>query len=373
MKKEPYFYGSFCIRSMVFTHLQLQNFKNYRHAHFEFHPVANIIVGRNGAGKTSILDALHIVSFTKSFLNHIDSQLIYFSEDWYSITARIATPEEYHIFVGFKKNEKKVVKCNHVAYTRLADHIGTFPLVVISPEDSAIIYEGSEIRRRFIDSTLSQCNKEYLQALIRYQAYLKQRNACLKSLQDSSSYASLIEVLNEKMDKEAAEIYAERKKFMEEFQLHFKESYQRISGCQEEVQIQYESDLHQGMLSSLLNNTYDTDLKLQYTSCGIHKDDLIFYIQEKPLKKYASQGQQKTFLLALKLAQGYYLYKKKKVYPFLLLDDIYDKLDSSRLAAFFQTFYEQDKTGQVFITDTDKDRIPSFFRTLGVEYKLIEL
>ncbi|GIV41507.1 MAG: DNA replication and repair protein RecF [Vicingaceae bacterium] len=354
---------------MHLTTLKIENFKNYRLRELMFDLQSNVIVGPNGTGKTTILDAIHVLSMTKSFLNSLDSQLIYEGEEYYAIEGKFKYKEEKNVRVYFSKNGKKIIKVNDLVQDKISDHIGKIPLVIISPEDNRLIFEGSDWRRKFMDATISQWNKKYLQALISYNSFLKQRNALLKNISGNAS-ASMLEVFNFKMDKEAEYIFTERVNFMHEIQPQFDLFHKQISGQQESVQLIYDHNRERQTYLEMWENSIEQDLRLQYTTQGIHKEDLKLLIEQKPLKKYASQGQQKSFLLALKLAQYVYLKNKTGIYPVLLLDDIHDKIDEKRLFAFFEIL-NQNQFGQMFITDTHLDRIPEIFRKLGRNYSIL--
>jgi DNA replication and repair protein RecF len=276
---------------------------------------------------------------------------------------------EEEIQCGQKRNQKKQFKRNKKEYQRLADHIGLFPLVMISPADSELITEGSESRRRFIDSVIAQFDRDYLDQLITYNKLLSQRNALLKQMGYSpKADPASLEVWDERMVPMAAQLHNKRLAFIEEFVPIFQKYYELISGGRELVGIAYNSHLSAGNFAATLTKALQRDLAMEYTTVGIHKDDLEFVINGYALKKYASQGQQKSFLIALKLAQVEYIRQVKSLAPILLLDDIYDKLDDSRVAQLM-LLVSNSAFGQLFITDTHPDRLPKLFADTRMEVK----
>jgi len=356
--------------AMYLKKLQLLNFKNYEETSILLSPQINCFLGNNGQGKTNLLDAIYYLSFSKSFFNPIDSQLIRDDEAFMSLTGefnREAEKEKIHI--GLKKGQKKQVKRNKKLYDRIADHIGLIPLVMISPSDSLLIIEGSEIRRKFLDLIISQFDRRYLDDLIQYNKALSQRNRLLKKFMEIRRFdeESLV-IWDEQLMKYGTPIYTARKKFIEEFLPLFQKHYEFISGNKEVVSLEYSSQLNEYSLADNLLISREKDRRLTYTSTGVHKDDLGFHLGDKPLKKFGSQGQQKTFLLSLKLAQAEFLKDHKKNAPILLLDDIYDKLDEERVAKLMEVV-QKDWFGQVFISDTHLDRLPNLFKELNVEFK----
>jgi DNA replication and repair protein RecF len=351
--------------------LSLLNFKNYQEATLTFHPKINCFVGNNGMGKTNLLDAIHYLSFCKSFFNPIDSQNIRHDQGFFmlqgSYTLRGETEE---IYCGVKRNQKKQFKRNQNEYERLSEHIGLFPLVMISPSDNELIVGGSEMRRKFMDSIISQYDKVYLEKLIAYNNILSQRNALLKRFAETRSFDSVsLEVWDDQLIMHGEGIFQKRKNFIKEFIPLFEKNYQYISGTNETVSLQYESKLNERDFKTALLSSMERDRVLQYTTTGIHRDDLDFRLQDQSLKKFASQGQQKSYLLALKLAQFEIIKEIKKVSPILLLDDIYDKLDETRFRKLI-TLVSSENYGQVFITDTHQQRIENLFNELKASFSL---
>ena len=274
------------------------------------------------------------------------------------------------IVCSLKRGQKKVLKRNGKPYDKFSEHIGFIPLVIISPSDNDLIVEGSEIRRKFIDSVISQLDAPYLQQLINYQKVLSQRNALLKYFALNHTFdKDTLSIYNEQLNQLGQDIFEKRKKFLEDFIPIFNQHHQAITGTAENVNLSYQSQLQEQSLDGLLNENLQRDRVLQYTSVGIHKDDLSFDIDEHPIKKFGSQGQQKSFLIALKLAQFEFIKKQSGVLPILLFDDIFDKLDETRVAKIVQMI--NDKTfGQIFITDTHPERTEAIVKATHQSYKI---
>lgn len=360
---------------MWLKHLSVLNFKNYTESILDFLPETNAFTGQNGSGKTNLLDAIHYLSLCKSFFNPIDSQHIKKGEDWFMVQGEFDRELLCDtVSCSIKKNQKKQFKKNKKEYGRLADHIGQFPLVMISPNDTSIIMEGSEERRKFIDNVISQTDNRYLDILINYNRILLQRNTLLKNIREKGVFdLGLLEVLNLQLVEFGEQIYARRQQFMEEFLPQFTRYYQFLSDDAEQVTLVYESPLQNKDFLVLLNESLEKDRTLERTSVGIHKDDLLFSIHEgMPLKKFGSQGQQKSFLIALKLAQYAFFKDKKQFKPLLLLDDIFDKLDENRTKKLMQLVSE-DEFGQLFLTDTDAHRIRRIFEEIGQPIRIFDI
>ncbi|MDP4964137.1 MAG: DNA replication/repair protein RecF [Salibacteraceae bacterium] len=355
---------------MHLNHLSLVNFKNLEEATLDLSEKVNCFLGNNGAGKTTVLDAIYYLAFCKSFFNSIDSQNINHESEFFVVDGQfILEGEQEKIFCGLKKGEKKRFKRNQKEYERLADHIGTIPLVMIAPSDTDMIREGSEVRRKFMDGIISQFNKKYLDVLMHYNRLLLQRNALLKHFWKEGRFdAFQLEVFDDQLHELGTELYDERVKFLDAYLPIFSQFYQLISGNQEEVGIVYESHLKYGSLSEQLKMAHQKDYRAQYTTVGIHKDDLEFTIGGHPMKKFGSQGQQKSFVIALRLAQFDFLKDLKQRKPILLLDDIFDKLDDNRVAALMDMVSE-DHFGQIFITDANLHRVPDLFRDQEIPLK----
>jgi DNA replication and repair protein RecF len=358
---------------MLLKKLTLVNFKNFDQLELELSPKINCFAGNNGVGKTNLLDALYYLSFCKSHFNPIDSQNIRYGCDFFVIQGEYERKEEAeHIYCGLKKGQKKQFKRNKTDYQRLADHIGFIPLVMKSPADINFIYDGSEERRKFIDGVISQFNHAYLDDLLHYNRALLQRNKLLKEQQNSKAHTDTLEIYDEQLILFGERIFEERKLFTNEILPIFQEFYQTISQGNEAVQLNYQSQLSEGDLKSILIASRDKDRILQYTTKGIHKDDLVLSIGNQPLKKFGSQGQQKTFLVALKFAQYDYIKKKTGLNPILLLDDIFDKLDRSRVKQIIKMVTEN-HFGQIFITDTNKQRLLEMLEGSNKEYRIFNV
>ncbi len=360
---------------MWLKHLSVLNFKNYTESTLEFLPATNAFTGQNGAGKTNLLDAIHYLSLCKSYFNPIDSQHIKKGEDWFMVQGEFDRELMCdQVSCSLKKNQKKQFKKNKKEYGRLADHIGQFPLVMISPNDSFIIMDGSEERRKFVDNVISQTDNHYLDYLITYNRILLQRNTVLKNIRETGVFdIGLLEVLNMQLVESGEKIFARRREFMSEFLPEFQRYYQFLSDDAEQVSLIYESQLLTNDFMDLLSSQLDKDRALERTTVGIHKDDLLFSIHEgMPLKKFGSQGQQKSFLIALKLAQYAFLKNRKQFKPLLLLDDIFDKLDDQRTKKLMQLVSE-DEFGQIFLTDTDSFRIQRIFKEIGKPIRIFEV
>ncbi len=359
---------------MYLKKLSLFNFKNFDEANFEFEDTINCFVGKNGVGKTNVLDAIYHLSFGKSYFNTLAIQNIKHGEDFFVVDGVFEKQERTEsILCSLKKGQKKILKRNGKIYEKFSDHLGFIPLVIISPTDADLIREGSETRRKFIDSVISQLDSQYLQELIQYQKVLSQRNALLKYFAVNRVFETgTLEIYNEQLDAFGRNIFKKRKEFLNDFIPIFNSFYQNISNSAETVQLEYESQLENQDLLSLLQENINKDRALQYTSVGIHKDDLSFNISNYPIKKFGSQGQQKSFLIALKLAQFEFVKKQSGEKPILLFDDIFDKLDETRVAKIV-TMVDNDDFGQIFISDTHSDRTENIVKSTHQSYKIFNL
>lgn len=343
---------------MLLQEISIINYKNIRETTLRFADKLNCFVGLNGQGKTNILDAIYYLSFTKSAYNTIDSQNITHNEEMAMIQGRYLFDNSIDentevISCGIKRGVKKQFRRGKKDYHRLIDHIGLIPLVMVSPQDNELISEGSDERRRFMDGVISQYNRQYLEYLTQYNALLKQRNALLKQYEDHPNNAptELFEVIEVQMAKYAIYIFEQRTDFIQRFVPAFQEMYSSISGNSEHVSLRYISQLQNRDLLEAFAQTRQRDLILGWTTQGIHKDELDMRLGEYPLKRVGSQGQQKSYLLAMKLGQAIFLGK-----PILLLDDIFDKLDSERVERIIQ-LVSSERFGQIFITDTDRQHL----------------
>ncbi len=360
---------------MHLEHLLLTNFKNYNKADLSFSGKINCFIGNNGAGKTNILDAIYYLSFCKSYFNAVDMQNIRHDMDFFSIHGSYVYngKEADNISCVQRRNQKKSFKFNKKEYERLADHIGKLPLVMISPYDRDLINEGSDVRRKFVDGVISQFDPIYLDELIKYNKSLQQRNTLLKEFAEQHRHdASLLEIWNQHLVASGRVIFTKRKQFLADFIPIFRNYYSRVSGESESVAIAYESDLHDMMLDDLLEQALHRDLQVRYTTVGVHKDNLGFLINEYPLKKFGSQGQQKSFVIAIKLAQFDYTRNVMGTKPILLFDDIFDKLDDLRVSQLIQ-LVSNSNFGQIFITDTQRQRIEKLFANTDIDHRLFEV
>ncbi|WP_144893237.1 DNA replication/repair protein RecF [Flavobacterium tiangeerense] len=359
---------------MYLKKISLFNYKNFSEASFDFDHKINCFVGKNGIGKTNVLDAIYHLSYGKSYFNPLAVQNIKHGEEFFVIDAEFEKNERTEqIVCSLKKGQKKILKRNGKNYDKFSDHIGFIPLVIISPADRDLIVEGSETRRKFMDSVISQLDAHYLQELIHYNKVISQRNALLKYFALNHVYdADTLSIYNEQLTGLGNSIFEKRKDFVAQFLPIFIAHHKAITGSEETVQLLYESHLSQKGFLSLLEESITKDRALQYTSVGIHKDDLVFQIDEHPIKKFGSQGQQKSFLIALKLAQFEFLKKQSGVKPILLFDDIFDKLDESRVSKIIE-MVNSATFGQLFITDTHSDRTEAIVKSTHQSYKIFNL
>jgi DNA replication and repair protein RecF len=340
---------------MYLRHLKLSNFKNIEEREFDFSQI-NCFVGNNGVGKTNILDAIYYLSFCKSFFNHNDNYSIRNGSDFFAIHGDYSiNGVEEKISCTLKAQGKKQIKHSGKAYTKHSEHIGKIPAVMIAPTSHSLITGASEVRRKFIDIIISQQDKVYLQSLIRYNKAVEQRNKVLKNYQIFRTFDEIgMQIWEEQIARFGDEIREKRKLFFEQIEQPLMDFYSYISQNKEDIRVEYIT--YEGDLLTLLRENRESEKAIGYTKTGIHKDDLAFYLKQMPIRSHASQGQQKTFLLALKLAQFDYLQKNLGVKPILLLDDIFDKFDFERVSRIL-TLLEDRGFGQVFITDTHLERV----------------
>lgn len=355
---------------MYIDRLLLANFKNYAYLDVSFSNNVNCLVGNNGVGKTNLLDALYYLSFCKSYFNSVDSQNIRLGSDYFAINGQYVLDDEGSELVPvactLQRGQSKKMKFNKKQCPTFAEHIGRLPLVIVTPSDQSLILGGSEVRRKFVDGIMCQVDKNYLQMLLSYQKALEQRNRLLKQFYDDNYYDdSAISVWNEQLVRYGEPIVSARRSFLAEFMPLFEQYYVLIhpdANNDEKPSIVYETQLSEAdsSMDALLLEAQRRDAQLQYTTVGPHKDDLEFGIGEFSVKRFGSQGQQKTFLLALKLAQFEYIRMHLGTKPILLLDDIFDKLDMNRVSQLV-LLVGSDRFGQVFITDTQPGRVESIF------------
>jgi len=359
---------------MILKSITLTNYKSFSAKTVDFDPKINCFIGPNGIGKSNVLDAIYHLSFGKSYFNPISSQNIKHGEDFFAIKGSYKNEsKEEVVIINFKKNDKKVIKRNNKKYEKFSDHIGFIPLVIISPSDRNLIAEGSDIRRKFIDSVISQSDKKYLENLINYNKILTQRNSLLKLIFKNKNFdKQTIQVYDSQLESIGEKIHMKRKMFLNDFIPVFKDKYKSISNNNEDVDIRYKTDLEFDKLSVLLQENIEKDMFLQYTSKGIHKDDLVFNINDYSVKKFGSQGQQKSLLIALKLSQFDFLKSQNKNNPILLLDDIFDKLDKNRVKQIIN-LVSADDFGQIFISDTDEERTLESIKEINNSNKIFKL
>ena len=359
---------------MQLKKVHLINYKYFDDISIDFDSSVNCVVGKNGIGKTTILDSIYHLAFGKSYFNPISKQNIRHGESFFMIDGSFAgDKKQENITVSFKKNEKKVIKRNNKAYDRLSDHIGKIGLVIISPTDQDLIKEGSDVRRKFMDGVISQNDQNYLNTLMNYQKVLSQRNALLKYFAANNTFQSdTLAVYDQQMVDLGDKIFDKRNEFIKEYSPLLADRYKTISGNNEQVTVEYQSQLEKDNFSKLLKDRQQKDLQYQYSSVGIHKDDLIMKLNGYPIKKFGSQGQQKSYLIALKFAQYDFMLNQKEEKPILLLDDIFDKLDQERVGQLI-SMIAADKMGQLFISDTDSERTETVVKNNVDQFKLIEL
>ena len=359
---------------MIITKLSLLNFKNHSERNFEFSTQINCFVGNNGVGKTNILDALHYLSMAKSFLGNKDLNNIKIDEDFFTIEGTIDDGEKENIIkIQQPKEAKKIIKKNDKSYERIADHIGFLPSVIISPYDSNLISDSGESRRKFLDAMISQTDSDYLFNLIQYQKTVQQRNAILKDFSKNRYFdADNLEIYNEPLIKFGSKIFEKRREFTDSIVPLIQNYYEIISKGKEKITVIYESDLSDHNFGTLLDQNLEKDRMLTYTSKGIHKDDLLFEMNGISMKRTASQGQQKSFLIALKLSQMNRIKELTGKTPILLLDDIFDKLDDSRVSQLIE-LVNQEHFGQIFITDTSRERTENVVKRINEESKIFDL
>ncbi len=359
---------------MILQSLTLFNYKNFESESFDFDPRINCFVGNNGIGKTNVLDAIYHLSFGKSYFNPITSQNIKHGEDFFVIEGLYSKDgKDEKIVVSAKKASKKIIKRNGKAYERFSEHIGFLPAVIISPADRDLIIEGSETRRKFMDGVISQGDTQYLRDLISYNKVLSQRNALLKYFAANNTHnQDTLDIYNEQLDNYGTGIYEQRVAFLEEFTPIFLKRYHSISASKETVDLVYKSQLADSTLTSLLEDNINKDKITQYTNYGIHKDDLLFEIEGHPVKKFGSQGQQKSYLIALKLAQFDFVKEHSGQLPILLLDDIFDKLDEQRVSQIIK-LVDEENFGQLFISDTHPERTEEVVKEVHQSYKMFKL
>ena len=361
--------------ALFVSSLSLLQFKNYTKDSFVFNEPVIGICGRNGRGKTNLLDAIHYLCFTKSYFTRNDQLVVQHGEKGFRIEGKFTVDgkQETPVCV-LRETGKKEFSVNGEAYARFSAHIGRYPLVVVAPDDVQLIIGGSEERRRFVDMILSQLDQEYLKSLIRYNKILQQRNSFLRHFSDGfeNKDLSVLDILDEQLSTEGDVIYRKRKSFLSDFLPAASDLYQEIARQKEPVRMLYESDLENNSMPELLQFNRQKDLAIQRTTSGIHKDDLIFYLGEESFRNIASQGQRKSLLFALKLSEVEVIRKTKNLSPILLLDDVFEKLDEERISNLLFRV-AADANAQVFITDTSCERLKTQLEKLDKPFQLIQL
>lgn len=360
---------------MFLQELKLFNFKNYAEANLRFENPVNCFLGKNGSGKTNLLDAMYYLSFTKSAVNPSDSQNVKLGESQFIIKGEFKIlGKQKEVVCSYQQGQKKIVREDGQDYLKFSDHVGKYPIVLIAPQDIELIWDGSEVRRKFFDSLLSQIDHGYLEDLIVYTTNLKQRNGTLKLFAERGSIdRDLLAGYDQKIIPAAKRIFSKRREFLKEYLPVFRQHYKNLSDSKdEEMNIQYRSDLEGNDFEELLEKNLSRDVVLQRTTTGIHRDDFLFLLNTNEVKRYGSQGQQKSFLIALKLAEFQCIAEKKKFRPLLLLDDIFDKLDDSRIRKVMQ-FVADGMFGQLFITDARPARCLELLAELKLKAGIVRI
>ena len=359
---------------MHIQNLSLVNFKNFEEAGLSFSSNLNCFIGNNGAGKTNLMDAIYYLSFCKSFSNSVDGLNIRHDQDFFVIQGKYQRLEqEENIYCGLKRGQKKHFKRNKKDYKKLSEHIGLLPLILITPSDNDLIMGGSDERRRFLDSLISQYDQLYLDHLIRYNRALLQRNKLLKHFASERFFnEESLGVWSDQLVHYGKLIHEKRVEYLEKLQPIFQQYYELISSGKERIEMVHESSLYENDFEQQLEQTVGKDRMLQYTSVGIHKDDILFKLGDYPIKKIGSQGQKKTYLVALKLAQFDFIKELAEMTPILLLDDIFDKLDKHRVEQIVKLVAD-DHFGQIFITDTNREHLDQMIAEVDADFKIFQV
>lgn len=369
---------------MILRKLSILNYKNISEATLELSPKMNCFIGHNGVGKTNLLDAVYYLSFCRSASNPVDSQVIRHDAPFcmiegvyteHSDSADVSDGSDYSeiISVGMKRGVKKHFKRNKKEYKRLSEHIGLIPLVLVSPSDTLLIEGVSEERRRLMDMVIAQYDRQYIEHLNRYNTALTQRNTLLRKAEEVPYDPALMQIWEEQMAFEGEHLYHCRQAFVDELTPVFQEYYQQISQHREEVSLHYVSHCQRGALLDVIQRDRMKDLAVGYSLHGVHRDDLEFSLAGHQMKREGSQGQNKTYVIALKLAQFEFLKRTaSKTTPLLLLDDIFDKLDADRVEQIVR-LVSSDNFGQIFITDTNRDHLDKILRSSALDYKIFHV
>ena len=357
---------------MYLKSLNFSNFKNLEQVDIDCSSVLNCFVGNNGEGKSNLLDGIYYLSMCKSKFTSVDNYNIRDNEDYLILKGVYNKQQEEEIaHCGIKRNGKKSFKYNSKEYKKLSDHIGVIPLVFITPSDTSLINNGSDERRKFMNAVISQTDKQYLDALLRYHNLLINRNKILKKKTSEIDF-SFVDTLDEQMSLYGEIIYTKRKKMMETFLPVFREVYNAISAEKELINLSYNSDIEKGDMNTLLKKSLERDCLLQHTTVGIHRDDIVMELNNRPLRTSGSQGQQKTYLIAMKMAQFNIIKNHSGIAPILLLDDIFDKLDTERVERLI-SFVTENGFGQIFLTDSNKNRLDKLLQKTAANYKLFNV
>lgn len=359
---------------VLLRNISLYRFRNYPEAEFSFSKPVTCISGKNGSGKTSLLDAIYTLCYTKSYFSSSVGPTVMNGFDHFRIAGNFRGTSEKAVPVVCKyQSGKKEFTCGGTLYERLSDHIGRYAAVMVAPDDIELINDGSELRRKFMDGILCQCSTAYMDALLQYQKVLQQRNAWLKQYGKTGAAASdVLSYYDDILDRCAAKLYEDRKNWISEFAPLVQEYYERLSGGFEPVELHYETELGKEPLRTVLERHLDDDMRYQRTLRGAHRDDLSFRLNDLSLRNFGSQGQKKSFLFALKLAQYVFLKNKMQQNPLLLLDDVFEKLDQARMESLLSIIREP-QFGQVFLTDTHEERVREAFKGHEDELAFIRL
>lgn len=358
---------------MILQQLSIVNYKNIRQACLEFSPKINCLIGSNGVGKTNLLDAIYYLSFSHSCFSNIDNLVITHEQEFFTLEGDYATDDgaQERIYAAMKRGTHKHFKRNGKEYKKLATHIGLIPLIFISPSDNTLVTGGSEERRKLLDIVISQFDHQYLDSLMNYNKALQQRNALLRA--EAEPDATLMELWEQEMARHGEAVFAKRDNFVNALIPVFQEIYQSISGGREEVSLRYVSHCQRGPLLEVIQRDRVRDRAVGYSLHGIHRDDLEMLVGGYPIRREGSQGQTKTFVLSLKLAQFDFLRRtSSSTTPLLLLDDIFDKLDAARVEQIVH-LVAGERFGQIFITDTNRDHLDQILSHSDNDYKLFDV
>ena len=359
--------------TMILSQLSIINYRNIRAANLSFSPNVNCLIGHNGEGKTNLLDAIYYLSFCHSSFTNIDSQVITHDQDFFVIEGNYLTEsgEAESVYAGMKRGTRKHFRRNKKEYKKFSEHIGLIPLIFVSPSDSILVDGGGEERRKLMDMVIAQYDKRYLEALNAYNKALQQRNALLKM--EPAVDPALMEIWEAEMAQKGTVVYERRSAFVDEFVPVFQQIYQKISGEKETVSLRYVSHGQRGDLLDVIQRDRLKDLAVGYSLHGVHRDDLEMLINGYPMKREGSQGQTKTYVMALKLAQFDFLRRtSSQTTPLLLLDDIFDKLDSRRVEHIVD-LVSGGSFGQIFITDTNRDHLDEILSHSGKDYRMFNV